>query len=631
MHLFSKILIANRGEIACRIIRTCRRLGIQTVAIFSEADAYALHTEQADEAFLIGPPPAQESYLQIEKIIEIVRKSEAEAVHPGYGFLSENAIFAEHLSEEGIALIGPSAEVIRLMGDKLQARAAALKGKVNVIPGSPDPVSQIEGAREVVTQIGFPIMIKAAAGGGGKGMRLARNQQELEEGLSAAQREAQSSFGDARVFIERFIETPRHIEVQVLGDTHGNVIHLGERECSIQRRHQKVIEESPSPFITSETRELMTQQAVNLAQSVGYTSAGTVEFIVDQNQQFYFLEMNTRLQVEHAVTEMVTGRDLVEDMIRIAGGERLPLSQEEITFSGHSVEARVYAEDPAMDFVPSPGKIHTYREPGGVRIDTGVEEGDEVSLFYDPMIAKVITHGPTRDIAFQDMTMALNQYVIEGPTHNLAFLTALSIHPKVLSGQIHTHFIEEEYPKGFRPPVPSPDMLELFKQVALLTYSNESINRELLLCIGNETETKTLKDVSIQILDRQGQLVHFQDAKDKPHWLHVHWEGNTVTISGYGSEVSIDVYPSHFAPYLKHLPKDSGKKVEPYITTPMPGKLIQLMIREGDRLQRGQPVAIVEAMKMENILRASHEGAVKEVYVQEGETLESHQKILEVG
>ena len=630
MSFFSKILIANRGEIACRIIKTCKRLGIQTVAVYSEADQNALHVDQADEAVLIGPAPASESYLQVDKIIEVAQNRGAQAIHPGYGFLSENAGFAEKLAQAGIKLIGPSPKVIELMGDKIKAREQAVSCGVNVIPGTGDPVSDIRHAKSIAADIGYPLMIKAAAGGGGKGMRLARDESQLIEGVEGAQREAQSSFGDARIFIEKFIEKPRHIEVQILGDSHGNVVHLGERECSIQRRHQKVIEESPSPFINEKTRSEMTAQAVKLAQAVGYESAGTVEFIADQSQNFYFLEMNTRLQVEHAVTEMVTGRDLVEDMIRIAAGEPLGFSQSDVDMTGHSVEARVYAEDPTMDFIPSPGKLFNYQEPENVRMDSGVEEGDEVSLFYDPMISKVITHGTTRQEAYAQMGEALNSYVIRGLGHNISFLNALVNHPKVLKGDIHTHFIAEEYPNGFDPEKVS-GYEDLFKHAAALLFAEQNGLGHVLIKKGEAIESLSPSTSGYKLLESSDTSLKIQGPAGKTHTLQYSLSTSDIILEGYGAKIQLEVYPSHLKSYLRHLPKDGGKKIDPFITTPMPGKLIQLMIKEGDSLKRGQPVAIVEAMKMENILRAPQDGLVKKICANEGQTLESKQRILEVG
>src|SRR5271167_4835822 len=456
--LFKKILIANRGEIACRVIRTAQRMGIATVAVYSDADAEALHVRMADEAVPIGPAPSVESYLKIERIVEACRMTGAEAVHPGYGFLSENAAFATALAAAGVAFIGPGPEAIAAMGDKIQSKKLARAAGISIVPGHLDVIPDAGSAVAVARDIGYPVMIKASAGGGGKGMRIAASDAEVRDGFHSAANEAKSSFADDRIFIEKYIEQPRHIEIQVLGDTFGNLVHLGERECSIQRRHQKVIEEAPSPFLDPETREAMGEQAVALARAVDYRSAGTVEFIVDQKRNFYFLEMNTRLQVEHPVTEMITGLDLVELMIRVADGEKLPFAQADLSFKGWAVETRVYAEDPFRNFLPSIGRLVRYLPPaegpryGGivVRNDTGAEEGGEISMFYDPMIAKLITYGPTREDAINAQSTALDAFYIDGIQHNIPFLSALMQHPRWRSGHLSTGFIAEEFEGGFK-------------------------------------------------------------------------------------------------------------------------------------------------------------------------------------
>ena len=457
--MFKKILIANRGEIACRVIKTAKRMGIATVAVYSEADREALHVEMADEAVCIGPAPSAQSYLVADNILQAIRDTGAEAVHPGYGFLSENAGFARALEREGIAFIGPGIEAIEAMGDKIESKKLAEKAKVNMVPGHLAALKDADEAVKVAAQVGYPVMLKASAGGGGKGMRIAWNEAECREGFLRATNEAKSSFGDDRVFIEKFIENPRHIEIQVLGDKHGNVIYLGERECSIQRRHQKVIEEAPSPFLDAKTRKAMGEQAVQLAKAVDYCSAGTVEFIVDEKRNFYFVEMNTRLQVEHPVTECVTGLDLVELMLRVANGEKLPLSQSDVTLNGWAIEARVYAEDPFRNFLPSVGRLVHYLPPaeeGGVRVDTGVYEGGEISIYYDPMIAKLVTHGRDRAEATARMREALDAFYIRGVSHNIAFLAALMAHPRFAEGRLTTNFIAVEYPDGFHRRTPSP-------------------------------------------------------------------------------------------------------------------------------------------------------------------------------
>jgi propionyl-CoA carboxylase alpha chain len=455
---FRKILIANRGEIACRVIRTCRRLGIKTVAVYSDADADALHVREADEAVRIGPPPSAESYLRIDAIVAACRDTGAEAVHPGYGFLSENAAFAEALAAAGIAFIGPDRPAIAAMGDKIESKKLAQKAGVNMVPGHLAAIADADEAVAIARRVGYPVMIKASAGGGGKGMRLAASDAETRDGFRSATNEAKSAFGDDRVFIEKFIEQPRHIEIQVIGDGHGNVIHLGERECSIQRRHQKVYEEAPSPFLDAKTRAAMGAQAVALAKAVDYKSAGTVEFIVDAKRNFYFLEMNTRLQVEHPVTECVTGLDLVELMIRVAAGEKLPLTQKDVKLSGWAIEARVYAEDPLRNFLPSIGRLTRYRPPEGpgVRVDTGVYEGGEISMFYDPMIAKLVAAGATREQAADRMADALDAFYVRGLNHNLAFLAAIVTHKRFRDGHLTTGFIAEEFPDGFKGTDPAP-------------------------------------------------------------------------------------------------------------------------------------------------------------------------------
>jgi propionyl-CoA carboxylase alpha chain len=481
--MFSKVLIANRGEIACRIIRTARRLGMSTVTVYSEADRGALHVEMADEAVPIGPAPAAESYLRIDRIVEACRDTGAEAVHPGFGFLSENAGFVDALNEAGIIFVGPPAAAIRAMGDKIESKRLAAEAGVSTVPGHVGVVEDAGQAAKIARSIGYPVMIKASAGGGGKGMRIARSDREVRSGFESARNEARSSFGDDRVFIEKLVEDPRHIEIQVLADGRGNIIHLGERECSIQRRHQKVIEESPSPFLDAETRAAMGAQAVALARSVGYTSAGTAEFIVDRDRAFYFLEMNTRLQVEHPVTELVTGLDLVEVMFRVAAGEPLPLTQDEVVVSGWAMEARVYAEDPARGFLPSIGRLVRYREPQpcrGIRVDSGVTEGSEISMFYDPMLAKLACHGADRSAAIETMRRALDQFHIRGVDHNIGFLAHVFAHPRFLEGRLTTHFIEEEYPEGLSAELGRPHDVRPFIAVAAFVQRRGAADRSRL-------------------------------------------------------------------------------------------------------------------------------------------------------
>lgn len=493
--MFTKILIANRGEIACRVMRTCREMGIQTVAIYSEADAKALHVQQADEAYCVGPAPSNESYLNIDRIMEVIAESGAQAVHPGYGFLSENAAFTSRLEENGIAFIGPGPEAVRVMGDKIESKEFALKAGVSTIPGCADVIKDAAEAAAVAEKVGYPVMIKAAAGGGGKGMRVANGPEEVEEGFRAATSEAANSFGDSRVFIEKFITQPRHIEIQVLADKNGHCIYLNERECSIQRRHQKVIEEAPSTFLTPEVRKAMGEQSVALAKAIDYHSAGTVEFIVDANMDFFFLEMNTRLQVEHPVTELTTGVDLVKEMIRVANGESLSLTQDDVGINGWSVEARVYAEDCKRGFLPSIGRLTSYTEPTGegVRVDSGAYEGGEVSIYYDPMISKLITWAPTRAHAIEAMIKALDEYDIDGVTTNKPFLISLLTHPRFHTGDISTNFIAEEYPDGFSEPTLSAENRDLFAAIAAYERLQQEIRALDVHATEEDSPWKTLK------------------------------------------------------------------------------------------------------------------------------------------
>lgn len=493
--MFKKILIANRGEIACRVMRTCREMGIQTVAIYSEADAQALHVQQADEAYNVGPAPSNESYLNIDRIMEVIAESGAEAVHPGYGFLSENADFTTRLDEAGVAFIGPGPKAVRVMGDKIESKEFAINAGVNTIPGHSEAVKDAEEAAKIAEKVGYPVMIKAAAGGGGKGMRVANNPGEIVEGFRAATSEAASSFGDDRVFIEKFITSPRHIEIQVLADKTGNCVYLNERECSIQRRHQKVLEEAPSTFLTAEVRKQMGEQSVALAKAIDYHSAGTVEFIVDANMDFYFLEMNTRLQVEHPVTELTTGVDLVKEMIRVAYGESLDLTQKDIGIDGWSIEARVYAEDCKRGFLPSIGRLTSYKEPSGegVRVDSGTYEGGEVSIYYDPMISKLITWAPTRSAAIEALITALDEYDIDGVTTNKAFLINLLQHPRFHSGDISTNFIAEEYPDGYSEPILSEESRNLFAAIAAYERLQQEIRAHDVHATEGDSPWKTLK------------------------------------------------------------------------------------------------------------------------------------------
>jgi propionyl-CoA carboxylase alpha chain len=659
--MFRKILIANRGEIACRIARTARRMGISTVAVFSEADGDALHVKMADEAVLIGPPPAAESYLLPEAILEACRSTGAEAVHPGYGFLSENAAFARMLGEAGIVFIGPPPEVIELMGDKIVSKQTAREAGVNVIPGSHGLVGSVDEAVEEARRIGYPVMFKATAGGGGKGMRIVNGDEDCREAFERAGGEARSSFGDDRIFVEKLIEKPRHIEIQVLGDRHGSVIHLGERECSLQRRHQKVIEEAPSPFLGEAGREAMAAQAVSLCRAVGYHSAGTVEFIVDSERNFYFLEMNTRLQVEHPVTELVTGTDIVELMFRIADGEKLPLSQEEVSFRGWAVESRIYAEDPFRNFLPSAGRLVHYLPPEEspfVRVDTGVYEGSEVSVFYDPMIAKLVTCGATREEATGHMIRALDEFTIRGVEHNISFLAALLQHPRFISGETTTDMIAREYPRGFHPSDAPHDAPEVIAAIAA------SIHRRHIACdgrIGGQLAgyEKKVGDQWIVIVGEERYPVgvtpvkggHDVELAGKTYAVRSDWKFGDPLFRGTvgdlalcvqverhdlwyrithsGSQVDTLVLSLRAARVYEYMPAKKEARQSAYLLSPMPGLLVSVDVVPGQTVKEGEKLAVVEAMKMENTLFADQEGTVGAVLVSPGESLSVHQPIIE--
>ncbi len=659
--MFNKILIANRGEIACRVIKTARKMGIQTVAVYSEADRDALHVSLADEAVLIGPPPSAESYLVIEKLVQACRDTGAQAVHPGYGFVSENAAFAEQLAEAGIAFIGPNVHAIKNMGDKITSKKLAQEAGVNTVPGHADIIESPDVAVTIAQEIGYPVMIKASAGGGGKGMRIARNDDECRDGFQRASGEAKTSFGDDRVFIEKFIEQPRHIEIQVIADKHGNVIHLGERECSLQRRHQKVIEEAPSPFLDAQTRSAMGDQAVALARAVQYESAGTVEFIVDNDRNFYFLEMNTRLQVEHPVTEYVTGLDLVELMIRSAAGEVLPLSQSDVQLNGSAIESRVYAEDPLRGFLPSIGRLVRYCPPPEsdvVRVDTGVYEGAEISMHYDPMIAKLITYGTTRDAAIGHMREALNEFYIRGVSHNISFLAALIEHPRFRAGNISTNLIAEEYPDGFHPSDlvhENPALLIVVAAAIHRRYMDRAakisgqlpgyernIDDHWVIMLGGQQSPVAMRplpggheitygtDTYQVISDWQfgqplfrgtvnGETVCIQVERRNMHYSLFHW----------GSQIDIMVLTPRAANLLACMPIKEPPDMSRFLLSPMPGLLTQLRVEEGTEVHPGQDLAVIEAMKMENVLRAEREGRVSKITANIGETLAVDQPILE--
>jgi propionyl-CoA carboxylase alpha chain len=660
--MFRKILIANRGEIACRVIRTARRMGIATVAVYSDADADALHVRQADEAVRIGPPPSAESYLKAERIVEACRATGAAAVHPGYGFLSEKAAFAEALAAEGIAFVGPNIRAIGAMGDKIESKKLARDAGVSMVPGFLDVIPNAEAAVRIAREVGYPVMIKASAGGGGKGMRIARFDAEAREGFRSAQSEARSSFADDRVFIEKYIEQPRHIEIQVLGDAHGNVVHLFERECSIQRRHQKVIEEAPSSFLDEKTRAAMGAQAVALAKAVDYRSAGTVEFIVDKDRNFYFLEMNTRLQVEHPVTEWVTGLDLVELMIRIAAGEKLPFRQEDLKLAGWAMEARIYAEDPLRGFLPSIGRLTRYRPPEGddVRVDTGVYEGAEISMFYDPMIAKLVTRGAHRDAAIQRMKEALDSFNIRGVGHNVSFLAALFAKERFRAGDISTNFIAEEYPAGFTGAELSPadeDMLLAVAATArrLTAEAEASISGQLpghgmtagedwVVVVGgthhkvrvrrsSEGFLVTTPGGDHEILTgwRPGKPILSAAVDGRMVTFQVDRAGIGFRLFHGGATREVQVLTPRAAELAALMPVKQPPDLSKVLLSPMPGLLVSLAVDEGQEVKAGEELAVVEAMKMENVLRAERDGRVAKVRVKPGESLAVDQVILEFG
>lgn len=683
--MFKKILIANRGEIACRVIKTAKKMGIATVAVYSDADRNALHVRMADEAIHIGPPPANQSYIVIDKIMQAIRDTGAEAVHPGYGFLSENMNFAAALEKEGVAFIGPPSPAIEAMGDKITSKKLAQEAGVSTVPGYMGLIADADEAVRISTQVGYPVMIKASAGGGGKGMRIAWNDQEAREGFESSKNEAANSFGDDRIFIEKFVTQPRHIEIQVLADQHGNCVYLHERECSIQRRNQKVIEEAPSPFLDEATRRAMGEQAVALAKAVGYTSAGTVEFIVDANKNFYFLEMNTRLQVEHPVTELITGVDLVEQMIRVAAGEKLPFAQDDLKINGWAIESRLYAEDPYRNFLPSIGRLTRYRPPvetaagplqdagkwvpahpgdepatadTGVRNDTGVYEGGEISMFYDPMIAKLCTWAPDRAQAIEAMRNALDGFEVEGIGHNLPFLSAVMDHPRFVSGDISTAFIAEEYPDGFQgATLPDAELQRIAAAVAAMHRVAEIRRTQISGRLDNHER-------------RVGEnWVVFLDKQEFPVRISADRQGSTVQVNGRSLRVESDWKPGMSLARLvvdgapltlkvdaipaglrirtrgaairthvrrprsaelarlmpEKLPPDTSK----FLLCPMPGLIVRISVAEGDEVQEGQALATVEAMKMENILRAERKGVIKSINAEAGQSLQVDEVIME--
>ncbi len=662
--MFKKILIANRGEIACRVIKTARKMGIKTVAVYSEADRDARHVELADEAVCIGPAPSRESYLVMDNIIKACKDTGAEAVHPGYGFLSENEAFAKRLEEEGITFIGPKHYSIAAMGDKIASKKLANEANVNTIPGYNDAIDTPESAVEIAKGIGYPVMIKASAGGGGKGLRVAFNDKEAFEGFSACKNEARNSFGDDRVFIEKFVEEPRHIEIQVLGDGHGNAVYLWERECSIQRRHQKVIEEAPSPFISDETRKAMGDQAVALAKAVKYQSAGTVEFVVGKDQSFYFLEMNTRLQVEHPVTESITGLDLVEQMIRVAAGEKLSFGQKDIQRNGWSMECRINADDPYRNFLPSTGRLVRYQPPeevNGVRVDTGVYEGGEIPMYYDSMIAKLIVHGKDRLDAITKMRAALNEFVIRGIHSNIPFQAALMQHPRFISGDFNTGFIAEQFPHGFRASdvkAEDPKLMDALATAVHRRYLDRAagiygqleghevkIPTEFVVAAGeagkmnyvatsiHETARgyEVTVDGSVYKIDSDwnpGQIIYKATVNGREISLQVERMGMFYRLQFDGVRIDSMVLTPQAAEMQKLMPFKEPPDMSKFLLSPMPGLLVDVAVTVGQKVEAGQRLAAIEAMKMENVLVATQDGVVAAVMAAKGESLAVDQEIL---
>ncbi|GJM01596.1 MAG: acetyl/propionyl-CoA carboxylase subuit alpha [Rhodomicrobium sp.] len=671
--MFKKILIANRGEIACRVIKSAQKMGIKTVAVFSDADRRALHVEMADEAVHIGAAAASESYLVADKIIAAAKETGAEAIHPGYGFLSENADFAKALAKEGIAFIGPNVKAIEVMGDKIESKKFANDAKVSTVPGYMGEIETAKEAVKIADEIGYPVMIKASAGGGGKGMRIANARDEVEEGFNASKSEAKSSFGDDRIFIEKFIVEPRHIEIQVLADKHGNAIYLAERECSIQRRNQKVLEEAPSSFLDEKTRKAMGEQSIALAKAVDYESAGTVEFIVDKDRNFYFLEMNTRLQVEHPVTELITGIDLVEQMIRVAAGEKLSIKQSDIKIDGWAIESRIYAEDPYRNFLPSTGRLQRYQPPAEktengvtVRNDTGVYEGGEISMFYDPMIAKLITHAPTRKEAITHMATALDSFYIEGIQHNIPFLSAIMQHERWISGNLSTSFIADEYPDGFEPQEPGEKELRILSAVAAAIDFQGNMRRR---SISDQMHGKAVNFAEMRVvkINDTAQTLRVEQPDSESNDLNIHyisdngdaapvmvssewwfgepiWSGtvgetkvavqarpifNGYELSYNGVAAETYVYTPREAELADLMPFKEPPDTSKMLLCPMPGLVVNIHVKEGEEVKAGQSLCIVEAMKMENILKAERDTTVTKINAEPGDSLAVDAVIME--
>ncbi len=665
--MFKKILIANRGEIACRVIKSAKKLGIRTVAVYSDADADALHVKMADEAVHIGPAPSSQSYIAIDKILDAIRKTGADAVHPGYGFLSENAAFAEALEKAGIAFIGPPVNAIKAMGDKITSKKLAAEAGVSTVPGHMGLIADAEEAVRIAGEIGYPVMIKASAGGGGKGMRIAWNDAEAREGFQSSKNEAKSSFGDDRIFIEKFVTQPRHIEIQVLGDKHGTVLYLGERECSIQRRNQKVIEEAPSPFLDEKTRRAMGEQAVALSKAVGYHSAGTVEFIVDGTKNFYFLEMNTRLQVEHPVTELITGIDLVEQMIRVASGEKLAFGQNDVCLNGWAIESRLYAEDPYRNFLPSIGRLSRYRPPREgahadgtvVRNDTGVFEGGEISMYYDPMVAKLCTWAPDRLTAIDAMSAALDDFEVEGIGHNLPFLSAVMQHDRFRAGRLTTAFIAEEFPDGFHGVEPDPASARKLAAVATLIHQalqtraaqisgtighhRRVIGKDWVVTFAGQEHSVTLNATAdgayVQMTDGAAFAVAGDWTPGRSHatfnvdgtvmGVKIDLAGTAIRLRWRGIDLRVHVRSPRVAELARLMPRKLPPDTSKMLLCPMPGVITAVLVDSGESVEAGQALAIVEAMKMENTLRAEKRGTVKRVVAATGQSLAVDELIME--
>lgn len=644
--MFKKVLIANRGEIACRIIATLRKMKITSVAVYSEADAGALFVTMADEAYPIGPAPAAESYLNIDKIIEVAKAHQVDAVHPGYGFLAENPEFVRRLEAEKITFMGPPAECIQRLGDKIEAKKVAQKMNVPILSGDLEPAATAEQAKEQALKLGFPVLIKAVAGGGGKGMRRVNESSELAEAVERAMGEAKSAFGDERIFIEKFLENPRHIEIQILGDKYGNIISLGERECSLQRRYQKLLEEAPSPFVDEALRQKLSDAAISLGKEVGYYSLGTVEFLLDEDKNFYFLEINPRIQVEHPVTERITGIDLVEQMILVTSGAKLALTQKDVQLEGWSMEARVCAEDPSKGFVPSIGRVSLLHSPSyeGIRIDSSVLEGDEISPYYDSMIAKVISYGKTREEARLQLIKELNATSIKGVSHNVDFLTAMAAHPEFQSGTFSTHFIEKNFGNAFSPKEPEGKIRDFFMRFVAFKTAQAYDGTEFSLTLGDQTSTalidiKTENSAEIALNAESPVTFSLQDKlryglatiSNGADSLTVNYtqDGYRWTLRSMGCEATISALPTHIAPLLKHVPQKHEDDLSHYVLSPMPGLLLSLNVNVGDTVPSGAPLAVVEAMKMENVIRAHREGKIVKLHVKPGESLSAEQPIIE--